>query len=66
MKNYKGLELIAYADGIHAAHRIGKYGGYKTTPNNPYPEKSSEHNAWEDGFGDGTEDLIWWQRSDLE
>ena len=48
----------AYKDGIEAAYRINKYIGCKHVPENPYSEHSEESNAWKDGFGDGTEDLI--------
>jgi len=58
MKNYKGSELEAYGAGINAAYRIDEYEGYEDTPDNPYSEESLEYAAWEDGFGDGTEDLI--------
>jgi len=57
--------IEAYSDGIDAAYRINKYAAYKTVPDNPYPLNSAEAKAWDDGFGDGTEDFIVAQRNDI-
>lgn len=57
--------LLAYKDGIDAAYRVGDYEGFKTVPACPYPTQSDTWSAWWDGFGDGTDDLINYQRSEL-
>lgn len=57
-------ESSPYARGIEAGHRIGEYEGVIETPKCPYPEGSPENDQWYDGFGDGTEDYIAYQRSD--
>jgi hypothetical protein len=53
-----------YADGVAAGWLNGRYEGFKTTPECPWPEGTPEHEDWYRGFGDGTEDFIAWQRSD--
>lgn len=58
MKNYQGPELSAYEQGIHAAYRTGEYTGKKDIQC-PYGASSKEGEAWKDGFGDGTDDLIY-------
>lgn len=52
----------AYADGIDAAWRAGRYEGARHTPDCPYPSGTPTHKRWFDGFGDGTEDMIALQR----
>ena len=64
MKRYEAGELEAYGAGIRAAWRQGEYEGCEDVPDNPYPPKIPENDAWEDGFADGTDDLISWQRSE--
>lgn len=56
--------MTAYERGVDAALRDGEYEGVKDTPPCPYPDGSSEAGRWWDGFGDGTEDLIAYQRSE--
>jgi len=63
MKNYVGAELVAYGRGIHAAYRIDEYEG-NDDPRCLYGRDSKEGEAWRDGFGDGTEDMISANRSD--
>lgn len=53
---------VAYARGIQAGHRAGEYEGLEL-PQCPYPP-GELNEAWHDGFGDGTEDYITYQRSD--
>jgi len=60
MYNYLGTELEAYGRGIEAGHRIGEYEG-NDDPQCPYPNGSKEDEAWRNGFGDATEDLIAYQ-----
>lgn len=47
-----------YGDGVEAAYRIGRYGGWKDTPKNPFPKGTGKNASWAEGFADGTEDLI--------
>jgi hypothetical protein len=53
----------AYSDGVDAGWRKGKYEGATDTPKCPHAEGSDEARRWWDGFGDGTEDFIAYQRS---
>lgn len=54
-----------YADGLEAGHRIGRYEGCRDAfIDCPWPENSPEYKLWQDGFGDGTEDFIAWQRAE--
>lgn len=57
-KAKEDITLTAYKEGIDAAYRIGKYAGCKDVPNNPFPQNSDSSIAWDEGFVDGTEDLI--------
>jgi hypothetical protein len=54
----------AYLRGHRAALRIEEYEGWKKVPPNPYEPGTPDHEQWDVGFGDGTEDLIAWNRSD--
>ena len=49
---------VAYGLGVRAAWRIEEYEKFTDVPDNPYTKGSPEADAWYDGFGDGTEDLI--------
>lgn len=54
-----------YKDGLDAGYRKGRYEGCKDYfIDCPWPEGTPEYRLWTDGFGDGTEDFIAWQRSD--
>ena len=49
--------ISPYSLGIHAAYRIESYEGVTTMPVNPYSEPSQVI-AWEEGFSNGTDDLL--------
>ena len=53
----------AYADGLSAAWRTGRYELVTEAPACPF-RPGPLADAWERGFADGTEDFIAWQRSD--
>jgi len=63
MSNSKTLPKDAYQDGLDAAYRSGRYEGVNETPDCPYPRDTREGDLWWDGFGDGTQDFINWQRT---
>jgi hypothetical protein len=53
----------AYADGLDAGWRTGRYELVTEVPACPYTTPVLVE-AWERGFADGTEDFIAWQRGD--
>ena len=57
-------ELAAYQEG----YRVSLIPPDKRLPadRNSHPEGSSLHEAWEEGFGDATEDTIGWNRGEIE
>ena len=57
-------EISPYQRGHNAATRLGEYEGAEDTPDCPYEEGCIDYEDWWDGFGDGTEDFIQWQRGD--
>lgn len=56
-ENHSARGICAYSLGIHAALRIESYEGITEVPANPFPP-GHRYRQWEDGFADGTDDLI--------
>ena len=50
MGNDKQSKIDAYADGLSAAYRTGKYDGFKNCPECPYANGTNEADSWWDGF----------------
>lgn len=48
----------AYADGLDAGWRQGRYEEVQGVIECPYPKGTPEHDRWWEGFSDGTEDYI--------
>lgn len=50
--------LAPYMRGSAAAYRIDEYEDCTATPNNPYPEGTTEADDWQRGYDDSIEHML--------